>query len=250
MSWLRRRLDELARRLTGAEEGDPALGERSPRVLLQTMCKVAPMLVRGLWHRMWLGRSSGLLLVGRGVALRNPQHVRVGNSCVLEDGCEIQGLSRRGVILGDHVTVGSMAMVRPSGYYRRTIGEGMILGDHSNIGPYCYIGCSGHIRIGSHVLMGARISMHAENHNIDRVDVPIDAQDVTREDIVIEDDCWLGGGATILAGVHVGRGAVVAAGAVVTRDVPPYAVVAGVPARIVRRRDEGQVDGASDGDVR
>jgi acetyltransferase-like isoleucine patch superfamily enzyme len=246
MSWLRARLDDLARWLTGVGQGDLALRERSPRVLLQTMGKVAPMVMRGLWHRIWLKRSGGLLLVGRGVALRNPQHVTVGRSCVLEDGSEIQGLSRQGIILGDHVTVGSMAMIRPSGYYRRTIGEGMSIGDHSNIGPYCYIGCSGHIRIGSHVLMGARVSMHAENHNIDRVDVPIDAQGVTREDIVIEDDCWLGGGATILAGVHVGRGAVVAAGAVVTRDVPPYTVVAGMPARVVRRRDEDQRDGALD----
>jgi len=80
--------------------------------------------------------------------------------------------------------------------------------------------------------------MHAENHNIGRTDVPIDAQGVTRQGIVIEDDCWLGGGATILAGVRVGRGAVVAAGAIVTRDVPPYAIVAGVPARVVRMRGE------------
>ncbi|MGC9359920.1 MAG: acyltransferase [Anaerolineae bacterium] len=238
MSWLRVRLDDLARRLTGAGEGEPTLGERSPRVLLQTMCKVAPMVMRGLWHRIWLRRSGGLLLVGRGVTLRNPQHVSVGRSCVLEDRCEIQGLSRQGIALGDYVTVGSMAMIRPSGYYRRSIGEGMIVGDHSNIGPYCYIGCSGHIRIGSHVLMGARVSMHAENHNIERVDAPIDAQGVTRQGIVIEEDCWLGGGATILAGVHVGRGAVIAAGSVVTRDVPPYAVVAGVPARVVRMRGE------------
>jgi len=196
------------------------------------------MLIRGVWYRIWLRGADGLLLVGRGVALRNPQHVTVGRSCVLEDYCEVQGLSRQGIVFGDHVTVGRMAMIRPSGYYRRAIGEGMTIGDHSNIGPYCYIGCSGHVSIGSHVLMGARVSMHAENHNIDQVDVPIDAQGVTRHSIVIEDDCWLGGGATILAGVRVGHGAVVAAGAVVTRDVPPYAVVAGVPARVVRHRDE------------
>lgn len=236
MRHIRQALDRLIRRLTGAPDEEPALGERSPHVLLQTFCKVAPMAARGLWHRIWLKRAGRLLLVGRGVALRNPQHITVGRSCVLEDYCEVQGLSRRGIILGDHVTVGRMAMIRPSGYYRRAVGEGLTVGNHSNIGPYCYIGCSGHIRIGSHVLMGARVSMHAENHNIDRVDVPIDAQGVTRQSIVIEDDCWLGGGATILAGVRVGRGAVVAAGAVVTRDVPPYAVVAGVPARVVRRR--------------
>lgn len=238
MSRIREALDGLAHRLTGAQDDEPALGDRTLRVLVQTFCKVAPMALRGLWHRLWLRRAGGVLLVGRGVALRNPQYVTVGRSVVLEDHCEVQGLSRQGIVLGDHVTVGRMAMIRPSGYYRRAIGEGLSVGDHSNIGPCCYIGCSGHVRIGSHVLMGAQVSMHAENHNTRRTDVPIDAQGVTRRDIVIEDDCWLGGGATILAGVRVGRGAVVAAGAVVTRDVPPYAIVAGVPARVVRMRGE------------
>ena len=242
MSRLRLALDRLAHRLTGAEEGEAALSDRPPRVLLQTFFKVAPMVARGVWHRLWLRRARGLLLVGRGVALRNPQCVSVGRSVVLEDFCEVQGLSRQGIVLGDHVTVGRMAMIRPSGYYRRAIGEGLTVGDHSNIGPGCYVGCSGHVQIGSHVLMGAGVSMHAENHNIERIDVPIDAQGVTREDIVIEDDCWLGGGATFLAGVRVGRGAVVAAGSVVTRDVPPYAVVAGVPARVVRTRGEPPID--------
>ncbi len=245
MNRVREAVDRLARRLTGASDDAPALGDRSLRVLVQTLAKVAPMFVRGLWHRLWLRRAGGMLLVGRGVALRNPQCIRVGRSVVLEDHCEVQGLSRQGITLGDHVTVGRMAMIRPSGYYRRAIGEGLVVGDHSNIGPGCFIGCSGEVRIGSHVLMAAGVSMHAENHNIERVDVPIDAQGVTREGIVIEDDCWLGSGCIILAGVRIGRGAVVAAGSVVTRDVPPYAVVAGVPARVVRMRGE-TASGAGD----
>ena len=246
MSGWREAVDGFARRLTGASDDAPALGDRSLRVLFQTSAKVALMFVRGLWHRLWLRRSQGMLLVGRGVALRNPQCIRVGRSVVLEDYCEVQGLSRRGITLGDHVTIGRMAMIRPSGYYRRAIGEGLVVGDHSNIGPGCYVGCSGEVRIGSHVLMGAGVSMHAENHNMERVDVPIDAQGVTREDIAIEDDCWLGGGCIILAGVRIGRGAVVAAGSVVTRDVPPYAVVAGVPARVVRTRGEPPTDDLED----
>jgi len=120
----------LARRLTGAQGDEPALGDRTLRVLAQTCCKVAPMALRGLWHRLWLRRAGGVLLVGRGVALRNPQYVTVGRSVVLEDYCEVQGLSRQGIVLGDQVTVGRMAMIRPSGYYRRAIGEGLSVGDH------------------------------------------------------------------------------------------------------------------------
>jgi len=61
MSWLAERLDGLARRVTGAPEDEPALSERSPRVLFQTLCKVVPMLIRGVWYRIWLRGADGLL---------------------------------------------------------------------------------------------------------------------------------------------------------------------------------------------
>jgi acetyltransferase-like isoleucine patch superfamily enzyme len=63
---------------------------------------------------------------------------------------------------------------------------------------------------------------------------PFVEQGITAEDIVIEDDVWIGSGAVITDGVHVGKGAVVAAGAVVTKDVPPHTVVGGVPARVIK----------------
>lgn len=59
---------------------------------------------------------------------------------------------------------------------------------------------------------------------------------VTKGNIIVDDDVWIGYGVTILSGVHIGRGAVIAAGAVVTKDVPPYAFVGGVPARIIKYR--------------
>jgi len=216
-------------------------------VNLQLLAKVAPMFLRGLWARLWLKQARGLILIGRQVTIRNPQYISVGRNFVAEDYCEIQGLSTQGITFGDHVTIGRFAMIRPSGYYGREIGVGLRVGHHSNIGPYCYIGCSGGIDIGSNVLMSPRVTMSAETHNFDRRDRPIRAQGVTREAIVIEDDCWLASGSIILAGVRVGQGAVVAAGAVVTSDVPPYAVVAGAPARLIRWRQADEETGEREG---
>ena len=209
---------------------------RSTFTIAQLACKVIPMFVRGLWWKIWFKHTAGLIFVGKGVTIRNPQYVSAGRVLVMEDFCEIQGLSKRGVTLGDYVTLGRFAMIRPSGYYGREIGEGLRVGNHSNIGPYCYIGCSGYIEIGDNVLMGPRVSMSAENHNFDRLDVPIRHQGVTRQSIVIEDDCWIGSHSVILAGVRVGKGSIIAAGAVVTESIPAYSIVGGVPARIIKKR--------------
>jgi acetyltransferase-like isoleucine patch superfamily enzyme len=157
---------------------------------------------------------------------------------VAEDYCEIQGLSKEGIVFGEHVVIGRFAMIRPSGYYGREIGTGLKVGDHSSIGPYGYIGCSGGIEVGDNVIMGPRVSMFAENHNDDLVRLPIREQGVTRETIIIEDDCWIGSGAIILAGVRVGKGSVIAAGSVVTHDIPPFSVAAGSPARVIRSRTD------------
>ena len=204
--------------------------------VMSMMWKLGTSLVRGMLYRPFLGQVCGLCFINGHVKLRNCRHIFVGRNFVAEYGCEIQGLAREGIHFGDNVTVGAYSMIRPSGYYGRDIGEGLIVGDRSNIGPLCYLGCYGGITIGSDVMMAPRVSLFAENHDFDRTDVPMRQQSVTRRRIVIEDDCWLASGCVILAGVNVGRGSVVGAGAVVTKDIPPYSIVAGNPARVIRSR--------------
>lgn len=204
--------------------------------LASMILKLGTGLIRGLYHRPFLGGSEGLCFIGPRVKLRNRSHIAMGRNFVAETGCEIQGLSKSGVHFGDNVTVGSYAMIRPSGYYGREIGEGLKIGDRSNIGPYCYLGASGGISIGNDVLMGPRVSLFAENHNFEHTDVSIRQQGCTRQAIAIEDDCWLASGSIVLAGVTIGTGSVVGAGAVVTKDVPPHSIVGGNPARVIRSR--------------
>ncbi len=230
--------------LTSGETDQGRFAGWPRRGVWQSLAKLGPMALRGLWWRPWLGQARGLLLIGRGVRLRNPQYLRVGRNFVAEDYCEIQGLSEEGIVIGDHVTVGSFAMVRPSGYYGRAPGKGLVVGDHANIGAYCYLGCGGGIIIGAHVMISPRVSIHSENHHYARLDMPMKAQGVTRAAVTIGDDCWLASSSVILSGVTVGEGAIVAAGAVVTRDVPAYAIVGGTPATVIGWRDPAR---ASDG---
>ena len=117
-------------------------------------------------------------------------------------------------------------------------GRGVTLGDRSGIGINASIGEQTHI--GSDVMMGPDCVIYTRNHRFDRLDIPRREQGYGPvEPVEIGDDCWIGGRVTILPGVHVGNGAVIAAGAVVTKDVPPYAVVGGVPAKIIYNRKDG-----------
>ena len=109
------------------------------------------------------------------------------------------------------------------------------LGDHSGIGIRAQI--NGKVIIGKNVMMGPDVCIYAINHAFDRTDIPMNLQGVTPEKpVAIGDDVWIGARVIILPGVHIGTGAVIGAGAVVTKDVPDYAVVGGNPARILKLR--------------
>lgn len=90
--------------------------------------------------------------------------------------------------------------------------------------------------IGNDVIMGQWVSFHPENHNFESLDLPIRLQGVNRQGIVVEDDCWIGAKVTFLDGAHVGKGCVIAAGAVVRGVIPPYSVAAGIPAKVIKSR--------------
>jgi acetyltransferase-like isoleucine patch superfamily enzyme len=113
------------------------------------------------------------------------------------------------------------------------------LGAHSYIGPRTYI-CPG-VVAGKYVMLGAEVMIVGKDHRIDRAGTPtIFSGRPTFMNTNIEDDVWIGARVLLLAGVKIGRGAVIGAGSVVSKDIPPYAVAVGVPANVIRFRfDEG-----------
>lgn len=94
------------------------------------------------------------------------------------------------------------------------------------------------VSLGNDVMLGPNVVINDSNHQFIDRDKSIAQQGHTAKEIIIEDDVWIASNSVILKGVHIGKGAVVAAGSVVTKDVPPYAVVAGVPARKIKNRGE------------
>ena len=118
-------------------------------------------------------------------------------------------------------------------------GSNIEIGDYSAIGINAYIGGTsdgGKLKIGNYVLMAPEVVILTSNHNSKDINIPMCYQGVSKETVVIEDDVWICTRVMIMPGVTIHRGVIAAAGAVVTKDIPPYAVVGGVPARILRMR--------------
>ena len=128
--------------------------------------------------------------------------------------------------LGDYSVIESFACIN------NAVGDVMI-GDHTRIGLHNTI--IGPVDIGSHVNLAQGITVTALNHNFDNTEKRIDEQGVSTNPVTIEDDVWIGANAVILPGVTIGNHCVVAAGAVVTKDVPPHSLVAGVPAKVIKQ---------------
>jgi maltose O-acetyltransferase len=111
------------------------------------------------------------------------------------------------------------------------------IGDYSGIGVRCEV--NGPCRIGKHVMMAPECIIFTQNHRTDRVDIPMTEQGVTPpKEVVIGDDVWIGRRVMIMPGVKIGNHSIIAAGAIVTHDVPDYAIAAGVPARVVKYRND------------
>lgn len=114
-------------------------------------------------------------------------------------------------------------------------GNGIIIGNNSGIGVNCEV--RGPLEIGENVMMGPEVSIMTSSHNTLRTDIPMCKQGhLPKEKVTIKNDVWIGRRVVIMPGVTIGNGVIIGACAVVTKDVPDYAVVAGVPAKIIKYR--------------
>lgn len=192
--------------------------------------------IRGLYKRIFLKETHGMLLVGKNVRITHGKHIRCGKNVKFEDFSEIHGLCSEGLNFGDYVTISRGVMIRPSSYYGGDYGIGLTMGEHSSIGPYGYVGCSGRITIGKNVMFGPKCSLFAENHVFSDKNSSIKSQGVQQKGITIEDDCWIGSNVTILDGVTIGKGSVIGAGTLVTKDIKAGSIVVDKREKTIRER--------------
>jgi acetyltransferase-like isoleucine patch superfamily enzyme len=133
-------------------------------------------------------------------------------------------------------TVGQATAIAPNASFRN--GERIVIGDGARIGERCAIWAGSshaHVRIGEDALFGPDVFVTTSNYRLDRGGPVLNA-DSEERDVVIGAGCWLGTRAIVLPGVTIGEGAIVGAGSVVTKDVPPRAIAVGAPAKVIGSR--------------
>lgn len=191
----------------------------------------------GYWMRKHLyprlcGEVGRAVQWGRNVTLRHAWKIRIGSGTVIDDNCLLcaRGAEDGGFVIGEQVLIarGSTVIVK----------QGFVeIGDHCSIGSNTIISAAGGIRIGKNTLIAGQCYIGGGRYRSARNGIPMKSQGLyTKGPVEIGDDVWLGSGVRVLDGARIGEGAIVGAGAVVAREVPDYAIAAGVPARVISYR--------------
>ena len=178
-------------------------------------------------HKCYIGFTSALKVLRARISTCGKLQAKLVNS--------IRGSFKSEVIGDGHIVIGNFLMSRGPLYLKSVDGGQLSIGDSVFFNHNCSITCAESITIGSHCMFANNLVIIDHDHEVTECGV---TGTLVSKPIVIEDRVWCGANVTITKGVHIGRGAVIAANAVVTRDVSENAVIAGVPGKVIRRVKE------------
>ncbi len=190
---------------------------------------------RWLWGRLLFARCGGGAVFGRNISLFHPRRMVLGERVAIDDDCRLDAerCERGEFALGDDVIVSRGSLLS-------ALHGHLKLGPRVSVGANCLLYSAGGIDIGADTMLAANCYLGGGSYAVRGArERPISNQIQPGRGLVIGEDCWLGAGVTVIDGVKIGKGSVIAAGAVVIRDVEPFSVMAGVPARRIGYRGSG-----------
>ncbi|MDZ8028267.1 MAG: acyltransferase [Nostoc sp. SerVER01] len=211
--------------------------QRAQELLVTTVLGDIPTLIlgpklRNLVYRTIFAKIGSPVYIQNGVEFNGTSCIEIGSGVYIFKGVRLDasGHKNNKIHLANKVAI------------ERNVDIGCLsdtcihIDEDTFIGPNACIEGPGDIKIGKHCMIAAHSGIYANNHNFADPMQPMKYQGVTRKGIVIEDDCWLGHGVTVLDGVTIGQGSVIGAGAVVNKDIPAFSVAVGIPARVIKNR--------------
>lgn len=189
------------------------------------------LFLRSKLYPLVLGSVGRNVVFGVNVALRHPHKISIGDNVVIDDACclDAKGSDNKGITVGKGVFIGRNTILSCKN------GD-IVIDDAANIGFNCEIFSASRVRVGKSVLMAAYTYLVGGDHLYDRTDIPVLEQGRTARGIAVDDNVWLGTHVVVTDGSHVGRDAIVGAGAVVVGEIPDFSIAAGIPAKVMRDR--------------
>ncbi|WP_210407623.1 acyltransferase, partial [Hydrocoleum sp. CS-953] len=204
--------------------------------LLVTLIGALPgaigLVLRKKFYKSLFGRVGRNVIFGKSITIRHPDKIYIGDNVIIDDYAVLdgKGADNNRIIIGDNVMIGRSSVISCKN-------GNITIGENSNIAMNCFIQSAKEVNIGKNVLFAAYCYViGGGDHETERTDIPIIAQGQIVKGITIEDNCWIGASVKVLDGVKIGRDSIIGAGAVVTKDIPDYAIAVGVPAKVVKTR--------------
>ncbi len=192
--------------------------------------------LRNLVYRILLIRIGKSVNIQHFVELIGTPYIEIGDRVSLLKGVQINALGHQ----NNKVHIKDRVRLERGVDIRSLHDTHIVIDENAYIGPYVIICGTGNIKIGKNCLIAPHCGIFANNHIFADPTLTIEQQGVTRQGIIIEDDCWLGHNVTVLDGVTIGKGSIVGAGSVVTQNIPPFSIAVGTPARIIKNRLDKQ----------
>jgi len=217
--------------------GKTGFGSLVKYELIMTLVSWVPgalgLFLRMKLYPLLLGKVGRGVTFGTNVVLRHPHKIFIGDNVIVDDNCvlDAKGETNNGLFIGNGVFIGRNTIL--------SCKNGDIhLGERTNIGFNSEIFSASEVRVGKNNLIAAYCYLIGGTHSMDRTDLPPLDQSRISRGIHLEDNLWLGANVKVMDGVRIGHDSVIGTAAVVVKDVPPYSVAIGIPAKVIRNRLE------------
>ena len=192
-------------------------------------------LLRKIFYPLIFGSIGRNVTFGRNITIRHPHKIKIGDNCIIDENCvlDAKGEDPLGIMIGDNCVLSRNNILSCKGGHIK-------LGSGTNIAQNSLVHSEIAVELGQNTLVASYVYfVGGGNHDFSRTDIPIIQQpSLSRGGIWIEDNCWFGAGVIVLDGCKIGSDSVFAAGAVVNSDIPPFSIVVGMPARVLRNRQD------------
>ncbi|MTJ12345.1 acyltransferase [Anabaena sp. UHCC 0187] len=211
--------------------------QRFQELLITTLLGDLPTIAMGpqlrkLVYQNIFGSMGNEVFIQHGVEITGSSFIELGNGVNIFKGVRLDAKGHR----NNRISISNRVTIERNVDIGCMDNTSIYIDEDTYIAPGVCIAGQGDIHIGKNCMIASHCGIYANNHVFTNPLLPIKQQGVTCEGIIIEDDCWLGHGVTVLDGVTIGKGSIIGAGAVVSKDIPPYSIAVGVPAKVIKSR--------------